>query len=489
MKKKMPQYIRSVCLIILLTSVFFPLFCILFSHYSIFSPICSVWANEKITINKTDFAPEAGVMLCTDKGDVLYSQNHNKGFVPASTIKVLTSLVALHYLGEDYRFQTHFFIESSNIEMSTEPNTLKESANIKKIKRDDKSGSGLSSDYSNINLKVKGYGDPLFTSAIIHDACRQVSSTLKSMNIFAINDIIVDSSFFAPNIKVDGTSNTNNPYDAFVGALSANFNTVAFRYDKTKKSYVSDDPEIPLFPFVAERVKSASFYEDRVILSEKESKVYAGILIKYFLQKEGFTIKGEVKTGVATDKDKLIYKFISPYNMDEIIRKLLKYSSNFMANQLFLSAGAKAYSPPATIDKGIAAMRDYTNKIVGISLVGKTKSVNSKPHNLELTDSNIVFAEGSGLSRKNRISPQDMIKILRKFTKHYELMKSETMSDGVIEYYKTGTLNGVKTRCGYFITLHGLYPFVVMVNEYGVGYDKMIPVLSKMVSAYENKNY
>ncbi|MBF0379181.1 MAG: D-alanyl-D-alanine carboxypeptidase [Desulfamplus sp.] len=481
MKKKLPRYIWSLCLIIPLTSVFFPLFCILFSHYSIFSPIFSAWANEKITISKTDFAPEAGVILCTDKGDVLYSQNPNKGFVPASTIKVLTSLVALHYLGEDYRFQTHFFIESSN--------TLKESSNINKTKRDDKSASGLSSDYSNINLKVKGYGDPLFTSAIIHDACRKVSSTLKSMNIFAINDIIVDSSFFAPNIKVDGTSNTNNPYDAFVGALSANFNTVAFKYDKTKKAYVSDDPEIPLFPFIAERVKSASFYEDRVVLSEKESKVYAGILIKYFLQKEGFTIKGEVKTGIATDKDKLIYKFTSPYNMDEVIRKLLKYSSNFMANQLFLSASAKAYSPPATIDKGIAAMRDYANKIVGISLVGKTKSVNSKHHSLQPTDSNIVFAEGSGLSRKNRISPQDMIKILRKFTKHYELMKNETMSDGVIEYYKTGTLNGVKTRCGYFVTLHGLYPFVVMVNEYGIGYDKMLPVLSKMVSVYESKNY
>ncbi|MBF0302815.1 MAG: D-alanyl-D-alanine carboxypeptidase [Desulfamplus sp.] len=433
------------------------------------------FADEKPTLNTQPLNNNAGIVLCTENGKVLCSQNENRGFVPASTLKVLTSLSARHYFGEDYRFKTDFFLERYA---------------------------------SNINLKIKGYGDPLFTSPTIHDACRELSSILKSINITSINDVIVDNSFFASDINIDGKSDTNNPYDAFVGALSANFNTVAFRYSKAEQSYISDDPETPLLPFVMNRVQSSGLKRGRVVLSEEESRLYAGILIQHFLSQEGIVVKGQVTRGVVSRGDRLIYKFISPYDIDEITRRLLAYSSNFMANQLFLSAGARAFSPPATIEKGVAAVADYAKGVVGISASKQANFRNSNHAYADSGNSNVVIVEGSGLSRKNRISPADMVKVLKRFRPDYHLMKSEAiegesvkvaysgddmriargnMAIGGNEYYKTGTLNGVRTRCGYFETSKGLYPFVIMINEAGAGYDKIRQFLWNSVLAYEGK--
>lgn len=454
----------------------------------IFFQLNLLWASEFSSINTN-----AGVMLCTEKGNILCSQNANKKFIPASTLKVLTTLSARHYLGDDYHFKTEFFIDNNS------------------------KNRGLVLYPSNINLKVKGYGDPLFTSIIIRDACLQLSSILKSMNIVSINDIVVDNTFFDSNINIDGKSETDNPYDAFVGALSANFNTVAFKYSKDKRCYISDDPETPLLPFVMNRVQSSGLKRGRVILSEQESRVYAGILIKYFLSQQGIKIEGQVREGSVKRVDTAVYTFISPYDMDEIAKRLLEYSSNFIANQLFLSAGAQAFSPPATVEKGIAAMTQYAKQVVGISASAPLNLGSPQSGDLRFSNSNLVVAEGSGLSRKNRISPSDMVKVLKKFKSDYHLMKSEQIESnksvkvsysginmssfssngssigsnsiaiGGKEYYKTGTLNGVRTRCGYFETPYGLYPFVIMVNESGTGYDKIRQFLWKRVLSYERR--
>ncbi len=452
--------------------------------------INSSWASDKNRLNKTALSNSVGVLLCTENGNVIYSKNAQKAFVPASTIKVLTSLSARYYLGEDYRFKTEFFIDSGVQKHTITKNIV--------------SNSNLKQQFSHINLKIKGYGDPLFTSAIIRDTCHKLSLILRSKNIKYINNIIVDNTFFASNINIDGKSDTNNPYDAFVGALSANFNTVAFQYSKREQCYISDDPETPLIPFVMNRVQSSGLKRGRVVLSEQESRLYAGMLIQHFLSQEGIAIKGIVTTGTIAHGDTLLYRFVSPYDIDEITRRLLDYSSNFMANQLFLSTGAQAFSPPATVEKGVAAMAKYAKQIVGILPSEQLNSVKVNHSNyLDSQRSNLFFVEGSGLSRKNRISPADMIKVLKQFKPNYHLMKrAEIVADNIKlaysgsnytiarsgnEYYKTGTLNSVKTRCGYFQTSQGLYPFVIMVNESGAGYDKIRQSLWKSVLAYEGK--
>ena len=64
--------------------------------------------------------------------------------------------------------------------------------------------------------------------------------------------------------------------------------------------------------------------------------------------------------------------------------------------------------------------------------------------------------------------------ILLKFKPYYRLL---SYKDG--EFYKTGTLHGVKTRAGYINIKGRLYPFVIMLNTPGKPIDKIVKELHK----------
>ncbi|MEA1969608.1 MAG: D-alanyl-D-alanine carboxypeptidase [Thermodesulfobacteriota bacterium] len=361
-----------------------------------------------------------GAVLATSQGKILYSKNPDKEFIPASTLKLLTSLGAIYYLGENFSFKTDFFIDD------------------------------------NLNLTIKGYGDPLLTSEAIKQISDKLAYILKQKKNFSIKAIIIDDTFFALSLKIPGRGVSSNPYDAPSGAFCANFNTVSFQYSK-KKIYVSGEKETPLLGFTQKRINASGLEHGRITLSKNESRVYAGMLIKYFLNLNGIQVTGKVKNGVAADKKTLILTYRSNYDLNDIIKKLLNYSNNFIANQLLLTIGAKAFTPPGTIEKGVKALTDYSKKNIGTE---HTK-----------------IAEGSGLSRKNRTTPRDMLKILLKFKEYHLLMKKNGA-----EYFKTGTLNGIRTRAGYFTDREkNLYPFVIMVNSKGDGYSDIKKKLFNLV--------
>ncbi len=353
----------------------------------------------------------AGVILADNQGKILYSQNKDRQFTPASILKILTSLAAVDYFGMDHRFKTLYAYD--------------------KISK---------------NLYIKGFGDPLFISEVIQELCRQISEKTKARTV---NKIILDQSFFHPDIDIPGTGNSLNPYDATSGALCANFNTLSFKWNSIQKGYISAEPQTPLLPDFLEEIKASGQKQGRILLSLKQRMVYPGLLIKFFLKEKGVPVKGLVSQGHFDPEQGEIFRFESPFTLDQIIQKLLKYSNNFMANQLMLAMGAYKKDSPATLEKGVKVLEAFGRKKIGLT--------------------QLTIAEGSGISRKNRVSPNQMLKILMAFMPFHDLM--ETKGD---EYYKTGTLSDVRCRAGF---IRGndkrLYPFVIMINEKNKGYDSI----------------
>ena len=49
------------------------------------------------------------VLLADPNQKIIVSKNIAKKLIPASTLKILTALVGLQYLGSDYRFDTEFY--------------------------------------------------------------------------------------------------------------------------------------------------------------------------------------------------------------------------------------------------------------------------------------------------------------------------------------------------------------------------------------------
>jgi serine-type D-Ala-D-Ala carboxypeptidase/endopeptidase (penicillin-binding protein 4) len=362
------------------------------------------------------------LLVTTPDGKVLFSKNSEKMLIPASTLKIFTALVALHYLGPDYKFATEFYLDNE------------------------------------INLKIKGYGDPLLISEVLQEISKNVARKIKKLS-----DIVLDYSYFAQPLTIPGVSSSTQPYDAPNGALCVNFNTVNFK--QANGIYVSAEPQTPLLPFALERIKKLGLPHGRIVFSHNnnECTFYAGHLINYFLNNEGIQTTGIVKSGrVHKNKDRLIFRYFSKFSLEGIISRLLEFSNNYTTNQLLIAAGAKAYGPPGTLDKGVLAALSYARNI------------------LYLEHTHII--EGSGISRKNRTSAKDMEKILKAFEPYHGLMRHENK-----EFYKTGTLRGINTRAGYIENTKGqFYRFVVFINTPGKSTRRIMKKLNYSLNCKDN---
>jgi D-alanyl-D-alanine carboxypeptidase/D-alanyl-D-alanine-endopeptidase (penicillin-binding protein 4) len=355
------------------------------------------------------------VLVVDGLGRPLVSRHVDRPLIPASTLKILTSLVAIHHLGLGYRFPTEFYTDGQQ------------------------------------NLKIKGYGDPLLVSEEVAGIARELRSRLQR-----IENIIVDDSHFTQPLVIPGISSSAEPYDAPNGALCVNFNTVNFK--KANGVYVSAEPQTPLLSFALPRVKKSGLDAGRIVFSHEGNQctLYAGHLFGYFLRQEGVAPAGRILLGkVEGNTDRLVYRHHSRYTLEEIIARLLEHSNNFTTNQILIAAGVAAFGGPGTLSKGVRAATQYAAEVLQLE--------------------QFHLAEGSGISRDNRITARGLDRVLEGFEPYRYLMRKEGRTA-----YKTGTLHGISTRAGYIDSGDGsYYRFAVLINTGGKSTDRVMRNLLK----------
>jgi D-alanyl-D-alanine carboxypeptidase/D-alanyl-D-alanine-endopeptidase (penicillin-binding protein 4) len=354
------------------------------------------------------------VLLADPEGCRLVAIHADVPLIPASTLKLLTAAAALHHLGPDYRFATEFFRDPAG------------------------------------HLKVKGYGDPLLISEVVADLARDLAR-----HVAAYGDLVVDDGWFEQPLFIPGRSTSLQPYDAPNGALCVNFNTVFFKREAGRP--VSAEPQTPLLPFARQKIEAAGETGGRIGLSAgaAENVRYGGELIQYFLSQAGVQGQGGIRSGRVTADDRMIYRHRSPYPLTEVVQKLMAHSNNFMANQLFIATGIAVEGPPGTLAKAQAVVHRYARETLGLR--------------------QLKLVEGSGISRGNRMSAADLLRVLDALAPYYHLLRQEGR-----EYYKTGTLDGIRTRAGYLEGRDGtLYRFVVLRNTPGATTEAVMAVLMR----------
>ncbi|MBS3754962.1 MAG: D-alanyl-D-alanine carboxypeptidase [Desulfobacterales bacterium] len=372
---------------------------------------CGQWQRVARMIGHQD-----AVAVATPKGEPLYAKNTEKPLVPASALKLLTAGTALSHLGADFRFATEFYLTAEN------------------------------------NLVIKGYGDPLLVS----EQVAAIAETLAG-RINEIHDIVLDDAYFRTPIEIPGTrADSTQPYDAPIGALCVNFNTVNFK--KVNNAYVSAEPQTPLLPTARRRIRGCGVESGRILLSfrKKENLIYAGELFAYFLAQQGIKPKGQIRPGRADPQaDRLVYRHKSEFLLTEVISRLMEHSSNFIANQVLVRTGAEVYGPPGTLEKGVCAVNTYARSVLGISP---------------------TVVEGSGISRRNRMTAQMFIPLLAEFAPHSSLLSEK---NGI--FRKTGTLDGIQNRAGYIEKDGKLYPFAVLINTPGKSAEPVVEEIASIV--------
>jgi len=382
------------------------------------------------------------------KSQPMVSHQPARPMSPASTIKLVTTLAGLELLGPEYRWKTEAYADGA-----------------------------IDGDVLQGNLVLKGYGDPKITV----EQFQQLIAQLRSTGLSTIRgDLIVDRSYFAP-VPYDPAAFDGEPlrpYNVGPDALLVNFKSVRFTFAPNGAAVdVRAEPalanvtvhgvprlvEAGCGDWKAGLIAAFDARDDGADVTfggeypsacgEREWFIALLDAPHYVLGAftrmwgdAGGSFAGTVREGRAPRGAQPITVLQSPPLYDTV-RDINKLSNNVMARQLFLTLATTIRPPPATAANAVRAIERW---------LARNK----------LRFPELVLDNGSGLSRRARISARSMARLLIAADRsdvrdEYVSSLAVAATDGTVRkrfltdevadraFLKTGTLEGVRAIAGY----------------------------------------
>lgn len=405
----------------------------------------------------------------------MVSWNSSVSRSPASVIKLLTTYSALLSLGYDYRWETQFY----------------HTGYIRKgVLRGD--------------IIVKASGDPTLATENLPG----IVSQLKALGVQKVlGNIVIDRTLFrVPNKNNSGfDQNIYSPYNAMPDAIMFNERKSTLCITPSGRSVhldrIDNDASYKIvnnlqmvsgscrgnqsWPRVS--IKTDTSQRSTIFLSGKlstrcgprtvckvvsmphRSFYYA---LKEELENQGIYFNGTLKLNPMPKSAHYLFSHYSD-TLENIISTIAKESNNVMARQVLLTLGSKFAELPSTTFKGAKAVEEILGRYN--ILKGET-----------------FIANGSGLSRRSRLTAQSLANLLDHAALHYGDRWMNTLSiagvDGTIKrrfahssvccraWMKTGTIRNVANIAGYVEGASGeKYVVVVLVNDkYAARYGRKL---------------
>jgi len=410
--------------------------------------------------------PEQYGMVVRALGGGTLQANHNgaRPLNPASTMKLVTTYAAMSLLGPDYRWVTSVHTTGPVI------------------------GDMLVGD-----LVIKGGGDP---KLVIEDMA-EVVATLRRAGLREIRgDLVIDDSLYAagPEQLEAFDGDASQPYNVRPYAALMNFKATRFLIDPRSREVTLDPPlaDVRIDNQVKVlggkcRPNSTGFSIDDAVGDESrplirisgtqvracgEQHFFAAALshrqfihgfFKAAWRNAGGVITGKTRVQPGAARGEPYYRWESPRNLAEIVRDVNKYSNNVMARMLLLQIAAHNQQAPATADDARRVVRQwYANQ--GLAMPS------------------LVLENGSGLSRIERISAEDLTAMLVHadgsiHAPVFEDTLPQVGIDGTMRtrlrrhpvagnaFIKTGTLRDVRAIAGYVTAASGeRYAVALLIN-------------------------
>ncbi|MFA5325315.1 MAG: D-alanyl-D-alanine carboxypeptidase/D-alanyl-D-alanine-endopeptidase [Bacteroidales bacterium] len=458
------------------------------------------YINKELKTDSLFINSVTGILAVDALGNEIASWNPDMPLLTASTMKTITTGVALSVLGPDYRFSTKIAYDG-------------------KINR-----RGVLKG----NLYIVGGADPTLgskdTVAFSIDSIFGVwAQAVKAAGIKKIDGfVIADDRFFVDETIPDGWSWGNLGYDYGSGTSGLSFCENLSYFEIEAGSDVGAPVRIrPLEPYVNGMTyinlvttgekgdgENTSYYTsnlspvgkftgtygidrglDTIARSNKYGPYTCASAFAYYLKNEGIKYKGvsnindfTFKNGIEVSDSStliLITETFSP-RIQEIVNVTNRISNNFYA-ETFLKMIGKTLAGEGSYRASFRALKGYLNG-KGLSTYGLTQN------------------DGSGLSRQNYVSP-------RFFCNYYNLMsESDTFAEffeslpgpgrpGTLEnvlknedtalkstiHAKSGSLSNVRCYAGYVDSAKGLLKFAILVNNFDCPTRMVQPKIEKFM--------
>lgn len=355
------------------------------------------------SLKKSGLAPAAMsvVVMPANLGAPVLSHQAEKAVSAASTMKLVSTFIALDQLGPNFRWKTQIL---SDIPV--------------------KDGVLMG------NVYWRGGGDPNLTL----DKLSLMLRSLRQQGLREIRgDMVLDRSYFQPARPELGMQAFDDNPDAYYNvvpdALLVHSNITAFALDSTgenvdvklmtpmdkvqlhnqlklndrpcnewKATWLS--PKINVKENAQIDISLSGSFPKRCqvthYLNIVERNVYIANMLRTLWKELGGTWSGQVLDGKTPDNAILLHERESE-TLADTLRIINKFSDNAMARILFMTMGVE--SPQS---KSFTESNQAANAVIHTWLIQQG-----------INDAGLVFENGSGLSRIDRISPLQLASILR----------------------------------------------------------------------------
>src|SRR2546427_392139 len=458
-------------------------------------------------------------------GKVLYAQNADKLFTPASNTKLFTTAAALALIGPDYNFRTT--VETNG----TLDKHGRLTGDLVLVGRGDPNLSGRHLPYT---LRTERNDHPI-------RVLEQLADELVQKGVkYVDGDIIADDSYFAFERYGEGWSQDDLVWGdgAPVSALTINDNVIFvnilpadragerafvnitpfadyYRIDNriittpvgtVRKIFINREPGSTVLTLWGNTPLDDAGANEALALEDPAE--FAAALFRQLLEKRGIVIYGRQHTrhtelaSISTftvtaiapsisrggdepsrslQNQPLVLASYQSKPLIEDVRVINKVSQNLHAEILLRLLGREK-GTAGTVEGGLEVLRGFLNK-AGIS------------------SDQYVFYDGSGLSRQNLVTPHAVVQLLRyaasqswgaSFRNTFPVAGVDgSLSDRFTNiraqgrvYAKTGSLGGVKTLSGYATTDRGeRVAFSILSNNFNLPTKRVTDAIDDIVAA------
>lgn len=419
-----------------------------------------------------------GFKLVKLNGEGISENNPNKNFIPASTLKAITTATTLQLYSGDFQHKTEI-LSNGKIENGI-----------------------LKGDFV-----IKANGDPTFLSRYIeNDIKLQIDSAFNNLKIIKIEgNIILDLSLFSPLFVHDYWNwvDIGNYYGASFLPINFMDNTYELcinspKFPNRKVEIDKVNPRIPNLYFINEVVSSDVNKDNAYIYASPFSYQH---LIKGSIPKNRTCFK--VKGSMPEPHLRLGEWFIATYPTIFSQSKIKLAENHIYSNHLFSLQSPKLKHIVKEINHRSINMFAESCDFLNIKKLESDYPLpmdNKHPivdfwEKRGIDMGNTQIKDGCGLSRTNFISPNVIVEILRYSYKNEDFIKSLPRSgeSGTIKSFanqkakgkiaaKSGFLNGSVAYCGFITSKSGeIYVFSIMVNNHGESASKIKKRISDLI--------
>lgn len=439
-----------------------------------------------------------GILVQTQSGETLADHDAQRYFLPASTAKLLTTAAALQQFGSDFQIRTSVY------QIPAAPNQ--------------------------VVLRIVGRGDPSLTDVQLNQLAQQI----RDRGITRIQQLIGDDSFFQGDLF-----NPTWEWEDIQAGYGAPASSLILNQNRINLRLVPQALGQPLRVEWGDRAEGSRWRIDNRSRTV-ETTAPESLQVGRDLQQRVLRVRGQLRVGAEPEPVAVSVTQPSAYFMEQLRQAL--FEAGIQVDRITMAAtplDPTAHDAPeiAAIDSVplsdlIAVTNQQSNNLYAESLLrwlGTARSVDRQGDRNSLSDGIAVLettltrlgvnpqsyriADGSGLSRRNLVSPAALVGTLQQMahSSNAAIYRDSLSIAGVSGTLrnsfrntpiqgrlraKTGSLTGVAALSGYFDPPHySPLVFSLLVNQGGSemdevpqAIDEFLQLLVQLESCQEGTN-